>query len=319
MTVQTNLRPMPRAIVLFLLLAILPLCGQVQSGPPLPYHVVPGWAHLPAGWNFGEVSAVDVDKEDNVWVFNRGVHPVIKFDKSGKFLQSWPEVTMKRSHGLRVDGDGNIWTVDVDAHRVIKWTPDGRILMVIGGPGGTPGDNNSLYAFNLPANITFAPNGDFFVADGYGNSRVIKFNKDGEFLAKWGSKGAGDGEFDLVHDVALDGQGRLYVADRNNRRVQIFNENGKFEGKWTDLGQPEGLYYVKSDDAIYMCDGGSGKDLENHRIIKVNLEGKVLGVLSSFGKVAGKLDVPHYIAVDSKGAIYVAEIRNWRVQKFVKN
>jgi len=226
---------------------------------------------------------------------------------------------VKRSHGLRVDSDGNIWTVDVDGHRIIKWTPEGRVLMVIGGPGGSAGDNNSLYAFNLPANLTFAPNGDFFVADGYGNSRVVRYSKNGEFLEKWGSKGSGDGEFDLVHDVALDAQGRVYVADRNNRRVQIFDQDGKFIGKWADLGQPEGLYYVKRENAIYMCDGGSGKDRETHRIIKVSLEGKVLGVLSSFGKVPGKLDVPHYIAVDSAGAIYVAEVRNWRVQKFVKD
>jgi DNA-binding beta-propeller fold protein YncE len=265
------------------------------------------------------VAAVDVDQADNVWVYHRGPHPVIQFDKAGKFLRAWPEPPVKRSHGIRVDGDGNVWTVDVDGHRVIKWTPDGRVVMVIGGPGGAAGDNDSLYAFNLPANLTFAPNGDFFVADGYGNSRIVRYNKNGEFLAKWGRKGSGDGEFDLVHDVALDAQGRVYVADRNNRRVQIFDQNGTFIRKWTDLGQPEGLYYVKRDNAIYMCDGGSGKDLETHRIIKVSLDGKVLGVLSSFGKVPGKLDVPHYIALDSAGAIYVAEIRNWRVQKFVRD
>jgi len=217
-----------------------------------------------------------------------------------------------RSHGIRVDTDGNIWTVDVDAHRVMKWTPDQRLLMVIGDVGGAAGNNDSKYAFNRPANLTFAPNGDFFVADGYVNSRVVKFNKDGEFLTKWGSKGNGDGEFDLVHDVALDGQGRLYVADRNNRRVQIFDQNGKFLGKWANLGQPQGLYHVKRENALYMCDG------ENSRMIKVNLDGQVLGVLSSFGKIPGKVDVPHYITVDSTGAIYVAEVRNWRIQKFVK-
>ena len=318
------------ATLLLAAAVVVPISGQVrsapmpgnegiQSGPPLSYHVIPDWAQLPAGWNFEEVAAVDVDKDDNVWVYSRGPHPVIQFDKSGKFLRSWPEPPRKRAHGIRVDADGNIWTVDVDAHRIIKWTPDGRVLMVFGLASGSAGDENSQYAFNLPANLTFAPNGDFFVADGYGNSRIVKFNKEGEFLAKWGKKGTGDGEFDLVHDVALDAQGRLYVADRNNRRVQIFDQNGKFIGKWTDLGQPEGLYYVKSENVIYMCDGGSGKDNEVHRIIKVSLEGKVLGVLSEFGKTPGKLHVPHYLAVDSTGAIYVAEVRNWRVQKFVKN
>jgi sugar lactone lactonase YvrE len=317
------------ATLLLIATVVVPIYGHVQSGsissnegiqsgPPLPYQVVRDWPQLPEGWNFGEVAGVDVDEADNVWVYSRGPHPVIQFDKSGKFLRSWPEPPTRRAHGIRVGDDGNIWTVDVDAHRIIKWTPDGRVLMVLGLASGSAGDENSQYAFNLPANLTFAPNGDFFVADGYGNSRIVKFNKDGEFLTKWGKKGTGDGEFDLVHDVALDAQGRLYVADRNNRRVQIFDQSGKFIGKWTDLGQVEGLYYVKSENALYMCDGGSGKDNEIHRIIKVSLEGKVLGVLSEFGKTPGKLHVPHYLAVDSTGAIYVAEVRNWRVQKFVK-
>jgi tripartite motif-containing protein 71 len=144
------------------------------------------------------------------------------------------------------------------------------------------------------------------------NSRVIKFNKDGEYLTHWGHKGTGDGEFDLVHDVALDSQGRVYVGDRSNKRVQIFDQAGKFLGKWTDVGSPFGLYYVRSENALYLCDGA------NNRIVKLNLDGQVVGVLSSYGKTPGKLDVAHYLAVDSTGAIYVAEIKNWRVQKFAK-
>ena len=129
----------------------------------------------------------------------------------------------------------------------------------------------------------------------------------------WGQKGTGDGEFNLVHDVALDSSGRVYVADRTNQRVQIFDQNGKFLGKWTGIGAPWGLSYVKRENALYMCDG------VNDRIVKLNTDGQILGVLGSHGKTAGKLDYPHNIAVDSSGTIYVAEIKNWRVQKFVKN
>ena len=111
----------------------------------------------------------------------------------------------------------------------------------------------------------------------------------------------------------IDSRGRLYVTDRVNKRVQIFDQQGKFLGKWTDLGVPQGLYYVKSEDVLYMCDGN------NSRIIKVDLDGKILGVLGSCGKIPGKIDTPHYIAVDSTGAIYAADFRNWRVDKFVKN
>jgi DNA-binding beta-propeller fold protein YncE len=297
---------------LFLLFATCAcLSGQIQTGPPLPYRVVEGWPQLPSGWNFGEVAAVDVDRNDNVWVFSDGPHPVMEFDKSGKFLRAWPEFLGKKPHGLRVGPDGNIWTVDLEAHRVMKWTPEGRLLMNLG--TGTPApDNNAKYSFNRPANLNFGPGGDFYVADGYVNSRVAHYSKDGEYLGQWGAKGARDGEFNLVHDVAIDSKGHSYVTDRRNKRVQIFDQDGKYLGKWTDLGVPQGLYYVKSENALYMCDG------DNSRIIKVDLDGKVVGVLGSFGKAPGKIDTPHYIAVDRSGAIYSADFRNWRVDKFVK-
>jgi DNA-binding beta-propeller fold protein YncE len=292
--------------------AALPALAELKSGPTLPHHVVADWAQLPKGWNFGECSGVAIDKDDNVWVFNRGAHPVIEFDKSGKMLQAWTEVPVTAAHGLKVDRDGNIWTVDVAAHRVMKFTTGGHLLMMIGQVGGGPGTNDTRDGFNRPTNLAFAPNGDFFVSDGYVNSRVVRYNKDGEYITHWGQKGTGDGEFNLVHDVTLDSQGRVYVADRLNQRVQIFDQNGKFLGKWTDVGAPWGLDYVARENAIYMCDG------VNNRIVKLNLDGQILGVLSSYGKIPGKLDFPHSIAVDSTGAIYVAEIKNWRVQKFAK-
>lgn len=292
-------------------LAAFPSHAELKSGPPLPYHVVADWARLPQGWNFGECSGVSIDKDDNVWIFNRGAHPVMQFDKSGKMLQAWTEVPVNAAHGLRVDRDGNIWTVDVAAHRVMKFTPAGRLLMMIGQVAGGAGTNDTKDGFNRPTNLAFAPNGDFFVSDGYVNSRVVRYNKDGEYITHWGRKGTGDGEFDLVHDVALDTQGRVYVADRLNQRIQIFDQSGKFLGKWTGIGAPWGLDFVARENALYMCDG------VNNRIVKLNLDGQILGVLSSYGKVPGKLDFPHSIAVDSTGAIYVAEIKNWRVQKFI--
>lgn len=286
--------------------------AELDNAPKLPHKLVKNWAQLPPGWNFGETSGVSVDKNDNVWVFNRGPHPVIQFDKTGKMLQAWKEVPIVSSHGIRVDPEGFVWLVDVAGHQLIKMTSSGRVVMRIGGVGGAPGNDETKEAFNRPTGIIFAPNGDFFLSDGYINSRVVKYNKDGDFLTKWGRKGTGDGEFNLVHDVALDSKGKLYVADRTNSRIQIFDQNGTFLGKWTNVGQPWGLTYYAKEDALYMCDG------INDRIVKLDLNGNVLGTLSSHGKDPGRLDFPHNIAVDSTGAIYVAEIKNWRVQKFAK-
>ena len=293
--------------------------AQLKSGPPLPYRLVANWPTLPKGYNFGEGTGVDVDRQGNVWVANRGAWPIMQFDKNGKMLQAWNHDTVrvtpgvgKGTHGLKVDPDGNVWLVDVDGHILLKYSPEGRHLMTIGNRQGTEGNNDSPTAFNRPTNLWFLPNGHFYVSDGYVNTRVVEFTRDGEYVRHWGTKGTGDGEFNLVHDVTADSRGMVYVADRSNSRVQIFDRNGKFVTKWTDIGAPWGLYYAAKDDAIYMCDG-----LYN-RIVKLNTKGEILGVLGSYGKAPGMLDFAHSIAVDAEGSIYVSEIKNWRVQKWVR-
>ncbi len=298
--------------ILFLAALAPALMAQLATGPKLPYKVVDNWAKLPKGWNFGEVSGVAVDKNDHVWVFNRGPHGVVEFDRDGKMLQSWPEVPIVSAHGIQTDPDGNVWLVDVAGHAVMKFTREGKLLMVIANAGKTAGDNQSKTAFNRPTGLRFFPNGDFLVSDGYVNSRVAKFGKDGVWQMQWGSKGTGDGQFDLVHDVVLDGKGKVYVADRSNNRVQIFTEDGKFLSKWTNLGSPWGLAYSTKENVMFLCDG------VNNRVIKVDMNGKMLGEIGGgLGKIPGLFEFPHHMAIDSQGAIYVAEIRNWRVQKFV--
>lgn len=299
--------------LLALALCASPLAAADWSQvPQLPHKVVPGWAQLPAGSNFGETPSVAVDKKDNVWVFNRGNRPVVQFDKSGKMLQSWANPPVVAAHGIGVGPDGAVWLVDTTGHSVMKFTEQGRLQMVIANAGRLPGDNSSEYAFNLPTSLAFRPDGGFYVADGYGNSRVVQYSQDGEYIRHWGGMGAEPGRFNTVHSITLDSKGNVYVADRTNNRIQVFDADGKFLDQWTDIGQPWGLYYVAKENAIYMCDG-----LDN-RIIKLNLDGQILGQLSSFGKAPGKLDFAHHLAVDSEGSIYVAEIKNWRVQKFAK-
>lgn len=289
--------------------------AKLKNGPALAYKVMPTWPTLPKGMNFGEVSGVDLDRNGNVWVFNRGHWPVMQFDKTGHLLQSWTTEVfpVRSSHGMRVGPDGSIWAIDVEGHVVFKFSPEGKVQMVLGNRQGTAGNDSAVDAFNRPTNVAFRANGNVYVSDGYVNSRVIEFNPAGEFVRKWGTKGAGDGQFNLVHDVTVDQQGRVYVADRNNERIQIFSADGQYQTQWTGIGAPWGIYYVAKEQAIYMCDG------KYNRILKLNLEGQILGVLSSWGKAPGKVDYAHSIAVDpADSSIYVAEIKNWRVQKWTQ-
>jgi len=279
--------------------------------PELPHKVVLDWAQLPDGWNFGETPAVAVDGNDHVWVYNRGTHPVMEFDKTGRFIQSFKESQHVGAHGIEVDAEGDVWLVDVAGHSVVEFSPTGRVKLTIAEAGRAAGDNDSKYAFNRPTGVVFRPDGGFYVSDGYVNTRVVQYTKDAVYVRHWGGKGTGDGQFNLVHDVTVDERGRLYVADRGNSRIQVFDADGKFIEKWTDIGTPWGVEYVAAEKAIYVADG------VNNHVIKLDLRGKVLGRLGGFGKAQGLFDFPHHIAVDSEGSIYVAEIKTWRVQKFV--
>lgn len=290
--------------------------AALDQGPALPYQVDANWPQLPKGYNFGEATGVDVDNNGNVWVFSRGHWPVMQFDRGGKLLQAWTEETLPvyAAHGLRVGPDGNIWCVDVDGHVVFKVSPEGRILMILGNRQGSAGNNDAEDAFNRPTNLAFRANGNAYISDGYVNGRVIEFTSEGDYVRHWGSRGTEDGQFNLVHDVTVDSAGLVYVADRSNERVQVFDADGKFITKWTTLGSPWGLYYSKHEDVIYMCDG------RYDRILKLNLDGMILGVLSSNGRAPGKLAYAHSIAVDpADDSLYTVEIKTWRVQKWVKD
>jgi DNA-binding beta-propeller fold protein YncE len=301
---MSNFKPL---ISLMWLVTAAALAALAQGDwPALPYAVVADWPLLPEGWTFEETPGVAVDAREHVFVFHRGKHSIIEFDKSGSVVRTWGDGTFVRPHGLRVDPEGNLWAADDQGHIVVKFDARGRIRMVLGRKN-TKGETNDT--FNRPTDLAFTPGGDFYVSDGYGNSRVVKFNKEGRFLTAWGRKGAGEGEFNLPHAVAVDKRGRVYVGDRENHRMQIFDANGKFIAQWKHVGSPWGIV-ITPDEQIYMCDG------HNNRILKLNMNGDVLGVLGSPGKLPGQLDYVHHMAIGPSGSIYAAEIKNWRVQKF---
>jgi DNA-binding beta-propeller fold protein YncE len=284
--------------------------GFQQEGdyPDLPYRLVPDFLSLPTGWNFQEVPGVALNSRGHVFVFHRGPHALIEFDGEGKFIRTIGDGLFTRPHGLRIDGEDNIWTTDVGSHVVLKFSPDGRVLLVLGREDNA-GETDRL--FDRPADVGFGPAGEIFVADGYGNSRVVKFDKHGRFIKAWGKAGTMPGEFNLVHAIVVGANNRVYVGDRENERVQIFDLDGNFIEEWTHVGHPWGLH-LTPDNVFYMADGYAD------RVLKLDLGGKVLGTLGGSGKAPGEFMYAHWIAVGPDEEFYVSEILNWRVQKFVR-
>src|SRR5688572_11022434 len=183
------------------------LAGPVRSDVP-DYRPVAAWPQLPDGLKLGAVSGVATDSADRVYVFHRGKKPILVFDREGKFLRSWGDDLIKSAHGLRIDRENNVWVTDIGRHLVMKFDSAGKLLLTLG-KKDTAGDGRD--EFNKPTDVAISPSGEFYVADGYGNSRVVKFSKDGKYLKEWGRKGTGEGEFNLPHAIVLDAKGRVYV------------------------------------------------------------------------------------------------------------
>ena len=280
--------------------------GRAEDKRIPDYRPVAGWPKLPDSVEVGAVSAVATDADGTVYVLHRAKKPILVFNREGAFLRSFGDEAIKIGHGLRVDPDRNIWATDIGGHQVFKFDPSGKLLLTLG-QKNKPGDAPDQ--FNKPTDVAFAANGDFFVTDGYGNSRVVKFSKEGKFLKEWGKKGTGAGEFDLPHAIVIDAKGQLYVGDRENNRVQIFDQEGKFIAQWKESGAPSGLF--RAGDRLFVADGRAGW------VLILDANGKPLGRVGQKGSGAGQFKMPHMLCVDNEGALYVAEVDNKRVQKFV--
>ena len=268
---------------------------------PNSYEAGVHWGQLPNGRVFGAPIGLANGPDGTIWVFdncavagppacaNSPLDPILQFDKSGRLLKSFGKGLTHGTHKIKVDPQGNVWITDIGGvpgigHQVIKFSPEGKVLMRLGQAGvAGPG----LDQFDQPTDVAIAANGDFFVSDGQsgagtatGNARIMKFDKNGKFLKTWGHKGMGPGEFDLVHALALDSRGRLFVADRQNNRVQIFDQDGNFIDQWFQFGRPSGIY-IDKDDNIYVGDSSSldgrsrtGKGPVSPNGIGVNLGGQ---------------------------------------------
>jgi len=272
--------------------------------PELEYAPVAGFFQLPPGENFVEPAGIAVNSKGHIYVFHRGKHPLMEFDPSGRFLRSIADELFVTAHMVHVDMEDNIWTTDVGTHVVLKLSPEGRVLIALGRMR-IPGDD--VLHFNQPTDVAFDRDGNIYVTDGYGNSRVLKFDKYGNPVLGWGMKGTGPGQFDTPHTIAIDGD-LVYVGDRENARIQIFDLTGRFLREWR-LGHPFSLV-VTPDHFVYMADAIAS------RILQIDRDGKVVGALRGPAPGQGPHFDPHEIAVGKDGAIFTAEVLGWRAQKF---
>ena len=238
------------AVVLAAVTVWLPT-DQVSDGN---YQMIEDWITGPE--DIGGVSGVTTDDEGNIYAFRRNANNVWNLDAAGKLVKEWGQDIAIWTHSIRVDHEGYIWTVDGQGHQIKKWSPDASELLMTLGEYDVAGDGPDT--FNRPTDVAVASNGDFFVSDGYINTRVAKFDKSGEFIKDWGGGGTAPGQFDTVHSITIDSRDRVLVADRGNSRVQIFDLEGNFLEQWTHLGTPYALFLTE-DDRLFIADGVNAK------------------------------------------------------------
>ena len=276
------------------------------------------WGELPEGWVYREATAVAVDSSDNVYVFNRGGHPVIVFDSEGKFLRSWGEDIFTTPHGITIGPDDSVYCVDTGDSTVRKLTTDGELIFTLGDPGN-PAPPMSGKPFGRPTHVGINPdNGTLYVADGYANAHVHTYDPDGNYLGTWGESGTDEGQLNIVHNIDIDSNGYVYIGDRENHRVQIFDENGNYETQWVNMSRAAAVYIDKrgESDIVYVgeyfagiASNAIGTDL-GPRVSIYQTDGTLLARVGreSYGDESGRFYSPHGIAVDSKGDVYVAEV-----------
>jgi peptidylamidoglycolate lyase len=247
-------------------------------------------------------------------------HFVLVVDRSGKTIEEWTQWAQLFGlpHSIRInpyDPDKHVWIVNRDAHQIHEFTHDGKQLVMTLGEKGVAGNDEKH--FNLPADIAFLPDSSFLVADGYGNSRIVKFDRAGRYLATWGVNGSGPGQFKVPHGVTVDARRRVYVADRDNSRIQVFSDTGTYLDQWPDI-RGVVLPMATADEAVWVLTGTT------NRLLKYDLTGKLLTYWGTSNRsrtapwaVQGGFYAPHSFSVDPEGNLYVADYRNHDVKKFV--
>ncbi|MGD9751644.1 MAG: peptidyl-alpha-hydroxyglycine alpha-amidating lyase family protein [Acidimicrobiia bacterium] len=307
--------------------------GAGSSG--IAYEVVRGWERLPEGWSFVEVAGVATDSADRVYVFSRGEHPVIVFDRDGTFLDAWGEGVFTNPHGICIGPDDTLYCADNMDHTVRVFRPDGTLVRTLGNAGvasdtGFVAWSNPVERaagpFNMVTNAAPGPDGRLYVADGYGNARVHVFDADGTHLFSWGEPGTGPGRFRLPHGIAVDRRGTVYVADRENSRIQLFDADGTYRTEWNHVLRPDDLF-IDADEHLYVAElgyragrmprpmmappppGVAPTHRPAARVSVLTLDGEVVTQLGGeHPGDPGSFFAPHGIWADGRGDLYVGEV-----------
>jgi sugar lactone lactonase YvrE len=295
------------------------------------YRAVIGWEQIPAGYTHPDVAAVAVNSKGRVYLFCRAEHPVLIYERDGRFVGSWGEgIFSMRTHGITIAPDDSVWCTDDAGHSVRKFTPEGKLLLTLGENAGKPSDtgydgsNLTTVAragppFNRPTNLAVAPNGDLYVSDGYGNARVHRFSPSGKLLASWGEPGTGPGQFNLPHSVWVHTDGRVFVCDRENDRIQIFSPSGELLTIWTNVSRPGDLA-IDKDGHVFVGEMAwntdethlDGRPFAESRSCQMSVRDLEGNLLTRWGEddpcAPGSFASPHGLCLDSHGDIYVGEV-----------
>jgi len=328
------------------LAAGVPAIAQ-NAAPEIKFDSVPNPLQLPANIYLGEVGGVATNSRGDIFVYTRTGHPTVtigtarpfahggsrlfQFDRTGKFVRE----IGKDSYGfmfaaqVRVDPTDNLWVVDQMTNMVMKFDPQGRVAMLLGRkaesvpvPAREPqndGAGQPTDLFNRPTDVAWDAAGNIFVADGLGNARVAKFDKDGKFVKSWGKRGTGNGEFANVRSIAIDAQGNVYAADGGNKRIQVFDNNGAFKTAISNVGNAQALCMTKgATQALFVSNSNPPTDIDRDgEIYKMRLDGTVTGKFGRAGKMPKEFGTVNAIDCSSENTLYVAEIGNLRVQKLM--
>jgi DNA-binding beta-propeller fold protein YncE len=346
-------------------LLVLPGPIAVAQGPVpvIEYDSVPNLLKLPKDLHLGEATGVAVNSKGHIFVLSRGntsgpafaaaAAQLLEFASDGRFIREIGKNLYAWSfgHTVRVDPQDNIWAVDKGSDMVVKFNPQGRVIMVFGRKPEASDRNAIPYRregppprqedgrFRQPTDVTWDPAGNIYISDGYVNSRIAKFDANGDWAKSWGERGNQPGEFNTPHSIAADAQGNIYVADRFNRRIQVFDGDGKFLravtidvpfdpatarvaiGDRPDPNAKQGTFSPGAPWAVCITPGPKQvmfvSDAYPGRVYKLSLDGKVLGVLGESGKQLKQFGWIHEMACPSENVLFVAEILNWRVQKLI--